>query len=570
MCSMKAWWLDAWAGALKRRGEVATRGPLPLMRLAALAIAGSISLAGCDDRAPSATLTTTAGDHAVTPGEARALFVTHCAACHGTEGHGDGPAADQLYPRPRAFKDSPLRFASLDAGPLAARDGVVRTIRLGVPRSAMPGFDGVLSNAQIQGIADYVLSMGRGLTRDPSIPPDQMRHLLSTVPDLENDGLIQRGRELFAMWKCTSCHGPYGHGDGEEMNRLVDSLGMPIQPANLTSGLFKSGGTPSEIFRVISNGVPGTPMTPYAGLLLRENPDTSIFTQDIWALVAYVRSLAPKWRTGGKPSGLELKIHDLASEAMLGDLSHPDWTNVTWQQVALRPTWERSAEPVSVHVAAIRAAGRVGVLLSWPDATMDIAKDFGRFPDAAAVMFALGDQVPAIPMGVGIEGASQPGRVNIWLWKGDRQRDATAGQRRLTPLAESDGGDGRREFAVSPDSPAPPGAGVDDAEFALIPSASVGNVHSDPALALHAGLEANASGFGTLDYQDAGDQGVTGWAVWAPERWTAIMHRGEASGEDIRFARGARIPVAFAVWDGSQGHRDGTKFVSGWHWLVVD
>ncbi|MCA9436715.1 MAG: c-type cytochrome, partial [Candidatus Omnitrophica bacterium] len=44
------------------------------------------------------------------------LYVQHCAACHGMTGRGDGPAADQLYPRPRDFVKSPLRFAPQGEG----------------------------------------------------------------------------------------------------------------------------------------------------------------------------------------------------------------------------------------------------------------------------------------------------------------------------------------------------------------------------------------------------------------------------------------------------------------------
>ncbi len=536
----------------------------------AAAVCASVALVGCEEDTPATALPTTQAQAATPRDQVRELFVTHCAACHGLDGHGDGPAAEQLFPRPRSFADSPLRFASLKEGPDAAREGIVRTIRFGMPRSAMPGFEGVLSSEQIDDVANYVFEQGQGVAQAHAIEPQKMRRLISTVPNLERPGMIARGRELFSSWKCTSCHGVSGHGDGEEMNRLVDSIGMPIQPANLTSGLFKSGGTPSEIFRAIANGVPGTPMTPYGGLLLRDDVDGTTYTQDVWALVAYVRSLAPKWRTGGATSGLELEIHDLSSEAMLGDLSHPDWVHVNWQQVALRPTWERSAEPISAHVAAVRTGNRVGLLLSWQDGTMDIDKDIGVFPDASAVMFAMDGRVPAIPMGVGIDGSAPAGRVNIWLWKGDRQRDASAGQRQLTPGAVDADASDRFEFPVTLDGDGPRFEPNDEAGFSLLPSASVGNVHSDPGLALHAGLEANASGFGTLEYQSAENQGVRGWAVWSHGRWTAVVHRDAPEGQDIKFTRGARIPVAFAVWDGSQGHRDGTKFVSGWHWLVVD
>lgn len=37
--------------------------------------------------------------------EARQLFDSLCATCHGTAGHGDGPGAAALDPKPRSFAD---------------------------------------------------------------------------------------------------------------------------------------------------------------------------------------------------------------------------------------------------------------------------------------------------------------------------------------------------------------------------------------------------------------------------------------------------------------------------------
>lgn len=37
--------------------------------------------------------------------EARDIFSTRCAACHGAEGAGDGPGSAALNPKPRNFKD---------------------------------------------------------------------------------------------------------------------------------------------------------------------------------------------------------------------------------------------------------------------------------------------------------------------------------------------------------------------------------------------------------------------------------------------------------------------------------
>ena len=48
--------------------------------------------------------------------EAKQLFGTVCAACHGTNGMGDGPAAASLTPKPRAYSDLEWQKAATDEG----------------------------------------------------------------------------------------------------------------------------------------------------------------------------------------------------------------------------------------------------------------------------------------------------------------------------------------------------------------------------------------------------------------------------------------------------------------------
>ena len=48
----------------------------------------------------------------------RELFVTYCAACHGLEGDGKGPAAVGLRPPPRNFKQGQFKFAAVASGQL--------------------------------------------------------------------------------------------------------------------------------------------------------------------------------------------------------------------------------------------------------------------------------------------------------------------------------------------------------------------------------------------------------------------------------------------------------------------
>ncbi len=82
------------------------------------------------------------------------------------------------------------------------------------------------------------------------------------------------------MDSCASGHGPTGKGDG--LDNPEDESGRPIQVRDLTSGAFRGGTAPREIFRRIRYGVPGMPMP--AQVALRDD--------EVWPLIHYVEFLA--------------------------------------------------------------------------------------------------------------------------------------------------------------------------------------------------------------------------------------------------------------------------------------
>ncbi len=88
--------------------------------------------------------------------EGRRLYETYgCAACHGSAGRGDGPAAGSLAVRPRDFRD----VDSFRAGHSIA--GIEETIRVGLPA---PG--------------------GGGMPAAPFIPAEERRLLAEYVRSL--------------------------------------------------------------------------------------------------------------------------------------------------------------------------------------------------------------------------------------------------------------------------------------------------------------------------------------------------------------------------------------------------
>lgn len=109
--------------------------------------------------------------------------------------------------------------------------------------------------------------------------------------------LQARGKELFAE-NCASCHGEEGDGKG------VCAPFLAPQPRDFTSGTYRFKSTPGnemptdkDLFRTISIGLHGTGMPPWKFLLPEE---------DLWALVAYVKTFSTFFEDYPAPPAVEL------------------------------------------------------------------------------------------------------------------------------------------------------------------------------------------------------------------------------------------------------------------------
>ena len=104
---------------------------------------------------------------------APALYQTHCAACHGAEGRGDGPASGALEPAPTNFHELE-RYAG------RSLLGLFTTITGGVDGTGMAAFDNTLSEKERWNLAFYVGSL--------AVTPDMAtrgREALETMPGLK-------------------------------------------------------------------------------------------------------------------------------------------------------------------------------------------------------------------------------------------------------------------------------------------------------------------------------------------------------------------------------------------------
>ncbi|MFI5398780.1 MAG: ethylbenzene dehydrogenase-related protein [Candidatus Binatia bacterium] len=464
------------------------------------------------------------------PVKGKAVYLQHCAVCHGPNGDGKGPAAYLLFPKPRDFTRGVFKFRSTPTIPTDA--DLLRTVTQGVPGTAMPGWSN-LSADDRQAVITYIKSLSDRFAK-PAIPLD-----IPKPPELTPE-LVTAGKQLYLDAGCDTCHGLGGRGDGGSAGQLKDEWGFPITPRDLTRpSTFKEGGTPESIYRVIMVGIGGTPMPTFAGALTDEQA---------WQLVAYVRSLAHEGQETLPPSAPALIVaQHAASRIDPQDPFAKAWETVTPVAVRLMTLWKRPAVVPEITVRALYDDRDLGLLVEWEDASANFAAARPQdFSDAVAVQFPLANKAPSFTMG------ETAGAVNIWHWRANRELEAAS-----YALAKTYPDQTVDMYPLDADPTFQTARAVGNAVAAIKAPASV--------------TELNAEGFGTLTPQPADDQQIRGRGAWRDGKWHVVIVRSlkTTSPRDRQFAAGQQVPVAFAVWNGAEQDRNGQKAVSVWQQLRI-
>jgi cytochrome c oxidase cbb3-type subunit 2 len=89
--------------------------------------------------------------------DAKTLYQTHCTACHGTLGGGNGPLAWHFTRRPANLMDGPFIWTA-EGGDRNL--SIARAIKFGIPGTDMPGHE-TLDDADITSLAEYVAGLRR-------------------------------------------------------------------------------------------------------------------------------------------------------------------------------------------------------------------------------------------------------------------------------------------------------------------------------------------------------------------------------------------------------------------------
>lgn len=177
------------------------------------------------------------------------LYQSNCSVCHGDAGDGVSHASQGLSPPPKDFTAPEYALT-------ASREAITTFIREGKPGTAMIAWRSVLSEKDIESLADYIVT--KFVTPSKPMP--------NSTPTDEAFGLYQEN--------CSVCHGDDGVGAVWGQESLASA------PRNFRSDASRRELSRERMIAAVSFGKPGTPMPGFA---------TRLEPRQIEAIVDYVR-----------------------------------------------------------------------------------------------------------------------------------------------------------------------------------------------------------------------------------------------------------------------------------------
>lgn len=199
--------------------------------------------------------------------ESKKVYMHHCQRCHAANGDGKGLIQPNLAQFPRAFLGNDEFFRRVTDSRL--RDSLAR----GISGTSMPPYEHVLSAKSREDLLDLIFQSFIGISREDKVEETPLPPRPDALP-------LQRAERLYDRF-CAECHGRSGTGKGPKASRHLP------RPRNLTNAPFFTAVEDERILRGILNGVSGTAMPAWRGVVSDE---------EAWALVEKVRRFS-----GGRP-----------------------------------------------------------------------------------------------------------------------------------------------------------------------------------------------------------------------------------------------------------------------------
>jgi mono/diheme cytochrome c family protein len=494
------------------------------------------------------------------------VYFTKCVWCHGVDGAGDGPGADRLWPRPRNFNQGTFKIRHTASGelplfdakkPVPGQNDLFETVTHGLPGSAMPSWEGILTEEQRLQVLSFVttqLVKDRKFTDKQSESQTilQMGDLKPIAPTEES---LKKGAELVVEKKCVECHGADGRGDGNAFN-LKDDWGFSIQPANWHKcwnfrGSRQDPYNVNNIFRTFSTGVNGTPMPSFAD-------NTTV--EERWHIANFVNSLCER-EADGTPLSIDLltdkpKVNFVLSSGLIEGEISADPENEMWTKRARRIIamgGQITHKPRNfvnriddMWMKSVYNDTHIAFMFQWDDRTKSVAE--GKLPwPPTSVNIDVKEQDPK----TGEEGSIAMHQNNYTVYN-----DAVA-----------------METAVKwKELPAP-----------IKPRYLFGSNEQFPVDIMKWEADGSFRAFkGTgwdKDFEERDSYAEASkllFSEWKNGRWTVIIQRPMGNNkdqiyeEDTFFEMGQYIPTVFFAWDGHNGDAGRKMAVSAFYYTFLE
>ncbi|WP_447979601.1 c-type cytochrome [Candidatus Nitrospira bockiana] len=492
------------------------------------------------------------------------VYFTKCVWCHGVDGAGDGPAADRLWPRPRNFNQGTFKIRHTASGelplfdsrkPVPGQNDLFETVTHGLPGSAMPPWDGILSEEQRLQVLSFVTTQ---LVKDRKFDDKETEtqtvlQLGDIKPIPVSKESLEKGKQLIVDKKCVECHGAEGRGDGNAFN-LKDDWGFPIQPANWHKcwnfrGSRRDPYNVKNIFRTFSTGVSGTPMPSFAD-------NTTV--EERWHIANFVNSLCER-DVNGNPLEIDPltdkpKINFvLRSGPVEGEISD-DPENEMWQkrerrlialggQITHKPR-NFVTRIDDIWVKSLYNEKDIVFLFQWDDRSKSVAAEKPPFEPTEVNLEAYG--VKEQPPKTGEEGSIAAQQVKYTVYN-----DALAFQ-----------------FPVKWQEIPPPEKpryfwGDEKYPVDIVKWEADGSVRAFTGTGWDQDFE---------ERDDMTEKLKVMKSEWKDGRWSVMISRPRKGDydEDTYFEMGKYIPTVFFVWDGHNGDAGRKMSVSAFYYTILE
>ena len=453
--------------------------------------------------------------------QGKGYYLKFCVHCHGTKGKGDGKASYHLFPQPRELSQGIFKFHSTQTNTLPLNEDIFRTIKLGIPGTAMPAWGEVLSDEALHSLVEYVKTFSSRFSME--LPGRKIS--ISMEPPFD-DFSVAHGRKLYSELRCGRCHGEDGSEEGELSETLKTFRGTPSFVYDLRrKNFYKSGSSGTDIYRTLITGLDGSPMNAYENLSNTE----------LWNLIHFLQSRY--YSQNNEPLSVIRKIISKRINSPIGlQMNNSIWNEAEAVSINMVPIRARKNPISRLTIQSLHNRSKVAIKMQWDDPTPDSILN-NKYVDQSAIQFSIGSADIGDSPFYGMGEKEKP--VNIWHWKADAGQkiiqNAESGQEIIKNFSSPTTGKFLNPFNESPVE------------------------------------EINSRGIGTLTIQPLKDQQVEGRGYWQNGRWSVIFIRDlkTFSKRDVNFMDKNQILLAFALWDGNKMDMNANKMVSFWQVLSL-